>query len=87
MKIPGHLREPLFYLRILTITSVLSISLQISKTVASTSEENTSGQIESLEVSLGELKVKATGKNTTEVLTNLTQIVKRLETNISEEKY
>jgi len=87
MKIPGHLREPLFYLRILTITSVLSISLQISKTVASTSEENTSGQIESLEVNLGELNLKATGKNTTAVLTNLTQIVKRLETNISEEKY
>ena len=87
MKIPGHLREPLFYLRILTITSVLSISLQISKTVASTSGENTSGQIESLEVNLGELNLKATGKNTTAVLTNLTQIVKRLETNISEEKY
>ena len=87
MKIPGHLREPLFYLRILTITSVLSISLQISKTVASTSEENTSGQTESLEVNLGELNLKATGKNTTAVLTNLTQIVKRLETNISEEKY
>ena len=87
MKIPGHLREPLFYLRILTITSVLSISLQISKTVANTSGENTSGQIESLEVNLGELNLKATGKNTTAVLTNLTQIVKRLETNISEEKY
>ena len=40
-----------------------------------------------LEVNLGELNLKATGKNTTAVLTNLTQIVKRLETNISEEKY
>ena len=39
------------------------------------------------EVNLGELNLKATGKNTTAVLTNLTQIVKRLETNISEEKY
>ena len=87
MKIPGHLREPLFYLRILTITSVLSISLQISKTVASTSEENTSGQIESLEVNLGELNLKATGKNTTAVLMNLTKIVNKLETNVSEEKY
>ena len=87
MKIPGHLREPLFYLRILTITSVLSISLQISKTVASTLEENTSGQIESLEVNLGELNLKATGKNTTAVLMNLTKIVNKLETNVSEEKY
>ena len=87
MKIPGHLREPLFYLRILTITSVLSISLQISKTVASTLEENTSGQIESLEVNLGELNLKATGKNTTAVLMNLTKIVNKLETTILEEKY
>ena len=44
MKTPGYLKEPLFYLRILTITSVLSISLQISKTIASTSVGNTSGQ-------------------------------------------
>ena len=87
MKIPGHLREPLFYLRILTITSVLSISLQISKTVASTLEENTSGQIESLEVNLGELNLKATGKNTTAVLMNLTKTVKRLETNFLQEKF
>ncbi len=87
MKIPGSLREPIFYLRILTITSVLSISLQISKTVASISEENTSGQIESLEVNLGELNLKATGKNTTAVLMNLTKTVKRLETNFLQEKF
>ena len=35
-----------FYLRILTITSVLSISLQISRTIASTSVENTFGSSE-----------------------------------------
>ena len=87
MKIPGSLREPIFYLRILTITSVLSISLQISKTVVSISEENTSGQIESLEVNLGELNLKATGKNTTAVLMNLTKTVKRLETNFLQEKF
>jgi hypothetical protein len=50
MKTPGYLKEPLFYLRILTITSVLSISLQISKTVASISEENTFGSSEHLKV-------------------------------------
>jgi len=44
MKTPGILKEPLFYLRILTITSVLSISLQIFKTVENTLEENTSGR-------------------------------------------
>ena len=43
---PGILREPLFYLRILTITSVLSISLQIYNQVVSTSAENTSGNLE-----------------------------------------
>ena len=87
MKIPGHLREPLFYLRILTITSVLSISLQISKTVASTSEENTSGQIESLEVSLGELKVRATGKDTTGALIFLMKNASRWGMMPSEERY
>jgi len=46
MKTPGILREPLFYLRVLTITSVLSISLQISQTVANTLAENTSGHLE-----------------------------------------
>jgi len=50
MKTPGILKEPLFYLRILTITSVLSISLQISQTVASTSVGNTSGHSENLPV-------------------------------------
>ena len=35
----------LFYLRILTITSVLSIGLQISSMVASTLAENTSGHL------------------------------------------
>ena len=34
MKTHGYLREPLFYLRILTITSVLSISLQIYNQVS-----------------------------------------------------
>jgi len=48
MKTPGILKEPLFYLRILTITSVLSISLQISQTIASTLVENTSGRSENL---------------------------------------
>ena len=87
MKIPGSLREPIFYLRILTITSVLSISLQISRMVANTLVENTSGQIESLEVNLGEVNLKANGKNTTAVLMNLTKTVKKLETNLSQEKF
>jgi hypothetical protein len=46
MKTPGFLKESLFYLRILTITSVLSISLQIYKTIENTSAGNTSGHLE-----------------------------------------
>ena len=71
MKIPGFLTDTLFYLRTLTIISVSSIALQTFVVVKGTSEENTSTNIESLEVSLGELKVKATGKDTTAVVRNL----------------
>ncbi len=71
MKIPGFLTDTLFYLRTLTIISVSSIALQTFVVVKGTSEENTSGNIESLEVSLGELKVKATGKDTTAAVRNL----------------
>ena len=71
MKIPGCLTDTLFYLRTLTTISVLSIGLQTYNLVASTSEESISGNIESLEVEVGELKVRAIGKNTTEALTNL----------------
>jgi hypothetical protein len=46
MKTPGFLKESLFYLRILTITSVLSISLQIYKTIENTLAGNTSGHLE-----------------------------------------
>jgi len=46
MKIPGFLKDNLFYLKVLAISSVLSTSLQIYKTVASTLEGNTSGHLE-----------------------------------------
>lgn len=71
MKTLGFLRDNLFYLRILTITMASSIALQTVLLAKSTSEENTSGRYESLEVKLGGLEVRATGKNTTEVLMNL----------------
>ena len=73
MKTPGFLTDTLFYLRTLTIVSVSSIALQISSTVGSTSAENTFTNYENLEVEVGALKVRATGKNTTEVLMNLMQ--------------
>ena len=65
MKTPGFLTDTLFYLRTLTIVSVSSIALQISSTVGNTSDANTFTSYENLEVEVGELKVKATGKNTT----------------------
>ena len=51
MKTPGHIRVQLLLLSILTISSVSSTVLQISKTIGSTSDVNTFG-------SLGLLKVK-----------------------------
>ena len=71
MRIPGFLTDTLFYLRTLTTISVLSIALQIHSQVKDTSAENTFTNYENLEVVVGELEVKATGKNTTEVLLNL----------------
>ena len=71
MRTPGFLTDTLFYLRTLTTISVLSIGLQTYSLTERTSDVNTSGSIESLEVNLGELSLKATGRNTTEALTNL----------------
>ena len=71
MKTPGYIKVQLSLLMILVISSVSSTVLQTQKTEDNTLAENTSTSLESLEVSLGELNLKATGKNTTEVVTNL----------------
>ena len=76
----------LFYLRILVIFSALSIGLQIHSRVANTSAENTSGHLESLEVRVGELELRAIGKNTAEVLMNLMRNANRWGTMPIEEK-
>ena len=68
MKTPGYLKDPLFYLRILTTCTVLSTALLIRSTLNGTLGGNTSGHLESLEVKVGELEVKATGKNITDLL-------------------
>ena len=65
-----------FYLRTLTTISVLSIALQTHSQVKDTSDGNTFTNYENLEVEVGELKVKATGKNTTRLLVNLLKIAK-----------
>jgi len=79
MKTPGFLMDTLFYLRTLTTISVLSIALQTHLLVKGTSEENTFTNYENLEVVVGEFKVKATGKNTTEALVNLLKIANGTE--------
>ena len=71
MKTPGFLKDNLFYLRTLTIIMGLSIVLQIVSLGRDTSGESTFTNYESLELEVGELKVKATGNDTTEVLLNL----------------
>jgi hypothetical protein len=71
MKTPGFLTDTLFYLRTLTTISVLSIALQTHSLVRDTSDANTFTNYENLEMEVGGLRVKATGKNTTEALVNL----------------
>jgi len=80
MKTRGFLRDHLLYLRILTICMVLSTGSLIYTMGESTSVESTSGHLESLEVKVGELNLKVTGKNTTEALMNLMKNVVDLET-------
>ena len=50
MKTPGHIRVQLLLLTILTISSVSSTVLQITRTVDSTSGVNISGSLELREV-------------------------------------
>ena len=85
---PGPIRVQLFLLTTLTASSVLSTGLQIYKLGNNTSVENTSYKNESLEVAKvnGELRLRVTGKNTTEVLQNLKPMLKILESPTSNEK-
>ena len=86
MKTHGSTRIQLSLLTILAISSVSSTGLLIYNQVNNISEENTSINSESLEVSLGKLSLKVTGKNTMGVVMNLIPIERLLETNVSNEK-
>jgi len=86
MKTHGSTRIQLSLLTILAISSVSSTGLLIYNQVNNTSEGNTSINSESLEVSLGKLSLKVTGKNTMGVVMNLIPIERFLETNVSNEK-
>jgi len=82
----GSTRIQLSLLTILAISSVSSTGLLIYNQVNNTSEGNTSINSESLEVSLGKLSLKVTGKNTMGVVMNLIPIERLLETNVSDER-
>ena len=91
MRTLGFLREEIFYLRILTVCTVLSTSLLILSQVKSTSEENISGKKENLEIVLklgeqGELQVRATGKSTMEVVLNSLKTLSYMGENLLVEK-
>ena len=86
MKTHGSIRIQLSLLTILAISSVSSTGLLIYNQVNNTSEGNTSINSESLEVSLGKLSLKVTGKNTMGVVMNLIPIERFLETNVLNEK-
>ena len=85
---PGPIRVQLFLLMTLTTSSVLSTGLQIYKLGSNTSVENTSYKNESLELAQvnGELRLRVTGKNTTEVLQNLKPMLNNLVEKTSSEK-
>ena len=83
MTIPGTTKIQLSLLTILAISSVSSTALQIYNQASNTSDANTSTNLESLEVSLGKLNLRVTGKNTMGVVMNLIPIESLLETTVS----
>ena len=86
MKIPGTTKVQLLLLTILMISSVSSTGLLIYNLVSNTSEENISPKNVSLEVVRDGLRLRVTGNDTMEALTNLVQIESFLETQRSNER-
>ena len=80
MKIPGTTKVQLLLLTILMISSVSSTGLLIYNLANNTSEENISSKNVSLEVVRDGLRLRVTGNDTMEALTNLVQIESFLET-------
>ncbi len=76
MKIPGTTKVQLSLLMILATSSVTSTVLQISNQGRSTLEGSISPAVESLQVGNEKLQVRVTGKSTTEVLKNLSPMLK-----------
>ena len=86
MRTPGPIRVQLLLLLTLTASSVTSTALQICNRVNNTSEENTFTSVVNLEVAREGLRLRVTGKSTTEALKNLKEIESYLGTPVSNEK-
>ena len=86
MRMPGHTRVQLFLLTTLAISSVTSTGLLIFRTVNNTSDANILHSVESLEVGNAKLRLRVTGKSTTEVLKNLKTTLQSLDAQFSDEK-
>ena len=87
MKILGFLKDPLFYLRILATSSVLSTGLLIRNQVSNTLDANTFGKNENLKVVSEELHLRVIGKDTMGLVPNSRTISNYWERNPSQEKY
>jgi len=85
--IPGNIWAPLLTGALLGTTMVLFTRLPVAPPTVRTSEENTSGKNESLELIIilpegEELQLRATGATTSEVLMNLRQMLNSLGGNL-----
>mgnify|MGYP003321302936 CR=1 FL=1 len=79
MKIPGTTMVQLSLLTILATSSVTSTALLISNRVSNTSEESISTRNESLEVEVGGLRLRVTGKHTTDLALSLKKMLESLD--------
>jgi len=87
IQIPGNIWAPLLTGALLGTTMVLFTRLPVAPPTVRTSEENISGKNESLEILIvlpdgEELLLKATGRTTMEVLTNLRQMLNGMDGNL-----
>ena len=86
MRTPGPIRVQLLLLTTLTVSSVSSTVLQICNRVNNTSAESTLHNVVNLEVVREGLRLRVTGRSTTEALKNLKEIESYLGTPVSNEK-
>ena len=86
MRTPGPIRVQLLLLLTLTASSVTSTGLLICNRTRNISDESISHNVVNLEVVREGLRLRVTGKSTTEALKNLREIENYLGTPVSNEK-